>query len=345
MLSKLITVGSRGLECASGGFTIDPWKPVDTALITHAHADHSRPGSKRYVATKGSAPIMRARLGKDISLQEVDYGEKLKLGDVWVSFHPAGHVLGSAQIRVEKGDDVWVISGDYKRDPDPTCEPFELVECGTFVTEATFGFPVYTWEPPEETARQIYDWWAGDPERPTILFCYAFGKAQRVLAELLRFTDKPVYLHGAVTRLTKLYRELGIDMLSTKSVSDHPKGHDFSGELIIAPPSAHRSAWMKRFKLPQTGFASGWMLVRGNRRRRGYERGFVLSDHVDWPSLIQTVDETKAHTVLPTHGQTDVVARYLRETRGLNARPLETLYEDGGEAEISQDTKEEAGAA
>lgn len=324
--NSLIGVTECGLTCRTGGFSVDPAKGVELALITHAHADHARPGSRRYLATTMSAPILKARLG-DIDITGVEYGETLELGDTLVSFHPAGHVLGSAQIRIERGAEVWVVSGDYKRSPDPTCEPFEVIPCTTFITEATFGLPVYTWEVPEVTAKRIFDWWTQDPERPSLLFCYAFGKAQRVLAELQRFTERPVYLHGAVARLTELYREAGVKMLPTKNVADEAKGFDFKGELVIAPPSAHRSAWMKRFKLPQTGFASGWMQVRGNRRRRGFERGFVLSDHADWKGLVDTVDETGARTVLVTHGQSDVFARFLREKRGLDARPLASLYE------------------
>lgn len=329
----VIDVTQTGLECKAGGFFIDPWRPSDLALITHAHADHARPGAKRYVATKVSESVLRARLGADIDLQTVEYGEQLKLGDALVSFHPAGHVLGSAQIRVEVGDEVWVVSGDYKRAADPTCEPFEVIPCTTFITEATFGLPVYRWQPSEQVAQDIFEWWTGDPERPSLLFCYAFGKAQRVLAELSKFTNRTVYLHGAVMRLTELYREQGIEMVPTQAVSDFPRGHDFRGELIIAPPSGHRSTWMKRFKLPQTAFASGWMQVRGNRRRRGYERGFVLSDHVDWTNLIKTIDETGARQVFATHGQTDIVARYLRETRGIDARPLPTPFEGESEAD------------
>ncbi len=328
----LIEVSKNGLYCSQGEFFIDPWGETDLALITHAHADHARRGSRRYLATRASEPILRARLGEDINLQTVDYGERLPFGDTWVSFHPAGHVLGSAQVRVERGDEVWVVSGDYKRAPDPTCEAFEPVQCMTFITEATFGLPVYRWSPPERVAKDIFDWWTSDPARPSLLFCYAFGKAQRVLAELTRFTDRTVYLHGAVARLTELYREQGIKMLPTENVSDFPKNHDFGGELVIAPPSGHRSSWMKRFKLPQTAFASGWMAVRGNRRRRGYERGFVLSDHADWSNLIRSIDETGAKTVFATHGQTDVLSRFLRETRGLDARPLPAPYE-GEEAD------------
>ncbi len=328
---SLITLRPEGLYCEAGGFYIDPWRPVDLALITHAHSDHARAGSQQYIATQISAGVLQRRLGEEIALQGVQYGERLKLGDTWVSFHPAGHVLGSAQIRVEQGDDVWVVSGDYKRDADPTCAPFEVIPCNTFITEATFGLPIYKWETGEQIAQQIYDWWQQDCDRASILFCYAFGKAQRILSELTRFTDRPVYVHGAIQALTEIYRDQGIPMLETIPTSDMPRNHRYAGELVLSPPSGHRSSWMKRFKHPQTAFASGWMAVRGARRRRGYERGFVLSDHADWPSLINTVQQTGAQTVYVTHGQNDVLARYLQEAYHLNAMPLDTLYEGEGD--------------
>lgn len=331
MVAPLITVTKQGLYCKAGDFYIDAWKPVETDLLTHAHSDHARSGASRYIATAVSDGILRKRLGQEIDLQGVEYGEKLKLGDTWVSFHSAGHVLGSAQIRIEHKEEVWVASGDYKRCADPTTEPFEVVPCDAFITEATFGLPIYQWQSGAETAREIFDWWQSDLNRPTLLFCYAFGKAQRVLAELRSLTDHPVYLHGAVQNLVETYRNVGVEMVETIPVSAMDRKYKFEGDLIIAPPSAHRSPWMKRFKHPQTGFASGWMAVRGNRRRRGYERGFVLSDHADWPSLIKTVRETGAKQVYVTHGQNDVLSRYLREVEGVDAQPLDTLFE--GEAE------------
>ena len=327
----LITVRPEGLYCEKGDFFIDPWRPVGTALVTHAHSDHARSGSDHYIATAVSEGILRKRLGNEIDLEGVQYGEKLQLGETWVSFHSAGHVLGSAQIRVEHKDEVWVVSGDYKRCADPSCAPFEVVPCNAFITEATFGLPIYRWDPGAETARRIYDWWQGDQGRASILFCYAFGKAQRILAELTQFTDRPVYVHGAIQALTEIYRKQGVQMLPTISTSEMPRNHKYTGELVLAPPSGHRSSWMKRFKHPQTAFASGWMAVRGARRRRGYERGFVLSDHADWPSLIQTVKDTRAETVYVTHGQSDVVARYLNETMDIEAMPLETLFEGEGD--------------
>lgn len=327
MPPALITVRPEGLYCAAGNFYIDPWKPVDTALITHAHADHAYSGHAHYYATAISEGILRRRLGKDINLSGVAYGDPIKLGDTWISFHSAGHVLGSAQVRVEHKGEVWAISGDYKRDADPSCDPFEVVECDTFITESTFGLPIYRWDSGEVTAEQICQWWQGDPTRPSLLFCYSFGKSQRVLAELTKFTDKTVYLHGAVHNLTEIYREVGVKMLPTIPVSQMEKSYKFEGDLIISPPSGHRSSWMKRFKRPQTAFASGWMAVRGARRRRGYERGFVLSDHADWPGLIETVEQTKAQTVYVTHGQNDVLSRYLSESMGIAASPLKTLFE------------------
>ncbi len=323
----LITVRPEGLYCDQGGFYIDPWRPVATALVTHAHSDHARSGSQQYYAMGASEGILRRRLGQDIRFHGLDYGQRLKLGNTWVSFHSAGHVLGSAQIRVEHKDEIWVVSGDYKRCADPTCAPFEVVECDRFITEATFGLPIYRWQPGAVTAEQIYRWWQSDPERPSLLFCYAFGKAQRVLAELARFTEKPVYVHGAVEALTAIYRQVGVAMVPTIPVSEAEAGYRFQGDLVIAPPSGHRSAWMKRFKRPQTAFASGWMAVRGARRRRGYERGFILSDHADWPSLIKTVQQTKASQVYVTHGQNDVLSRYLNEQLGITAMPLDTLFE------------------
>ncbi|WP_421657004.1 ligase-associated DNA damage response exonuclease [Leptothermofonsia sp. ETS-13] len=327
----LITVLQEGLYCEPGGFFIDPWRPVDVALITHAHSDHARSGSNRYLATKISEGILRKRLGDSVNLQGVEYGKKIQLGDTWVSFHPAGHVLGSAQIRVEHQEQVWVISGDYKRCSDPTCAPFEVVPCDTFITEATFGLPIYKWNSGEETCRKIYEWWQGDSDRPSLLFCYAFGKAQRILSELRKFTDRPVYVHGAIHVITEIYREVGIEMVPTIPASEMPRSYKFQGDLVLSPPSSHRSSWMKRFHQPQTAFASGWMAVRGARRRRGYERGFVLSDHADWRGLVNTVLHTGAKTVYVTHGQSDVLSRYLNEMYGLNAMPLRTLFEGEGD--------------
>lgn len=319
-----------GLYCRAADAWVDPWKPVPRALITHAHADHARPGCGEYWAVDSSEAVLRQRLGQSINLQPVQYGEEFWLGQCKVSFHSAGHVLGSAQIRLESDGNVWVVSGDYKRDHDPSCAPFETVACDVLITEATFGLPIYRWSSGAEVAKSIRDWWQADRSRPTLLFCYAFGKAQRLLAELKEIgVEEEVLLHGAVETITRHYREAQVPMTPSRPVSDYPLKDSLNGRLVLAPPSAHRSPWMRRFKAPQTGFASGWMAVRGARQRRGYERGFVLSDHADWPGLIQTVRESGAKQVYVTHGQSDVLARYLRECEGIAAEPLETLF--GGE--------------
>ncbi|HLL06895.1 MAG TPA: ligase-associated DNA damage response exonuclease [Myxococcaceae bacterium] len=328
----LVSVTPQGLYCPPGDFFIDPWRPVERALITHAHGDHARGGSKRYLAARAGQGLLRKRLGADVELTTLEYGEPLTVGDVKVSFHPAGHVLGSAQLRIEHRGEVWIVSGDYKRTPDPTCTPFEVVRCDTFITEATFGLPIYRWDDPRLVAEDILRWWDGNREagRASVLFCYALGKAQRILGELARLTDRPVLVHGAVNGLVGCYREAGVRMVPTQLVSETEKGASFTDALVLAPPSAGGSTWMRRFGDCATAFASGWMRVRGNRRRRGFDRGFVLSDHADWPELLQTVEDTQASRVLATHGFSDQLARYLRE-KGLDAAPLSTPFE--GEAE------------
>ena len=302
------------------------------ALITHAHADHARSGCGEYWAIGRSAAVLRQRIGQQINLHDVNYGDEHRIGDARVSFHSAGHVLGSAQIRLQAGGETWLVSGDYKRDSDPSCDPFSVVSTDVLISEATFGLPIYRWPAGRQVAADLLQWWRDAPERASLLFCYAFGKAQRLLAELHQLgVSDTVLLHGAMVPITQAYRDEGIAMVPTEALSALPRHADLSGRLVLAPPSAHRSPWMKRFKVPQTGFASGWMAVRGARRRRGYERGFVLSDHADWPGLLQTVRESKAQQVYVTHGQSDVLARYLREVEGIASEPLSTLFE--GEAE------------
>ena len=321
---SLLQLTPQGLYCPAARAWIDPWRPVPRALISHAHADHARAGCGEYWAIGASEPILRQRLGSSIDLIPVDYGQLHRIGDARVSFHSAGHVLGSAQIRLEAGGESWLVSGDYKRCADPSCAPFEPATADVFITEATFGLPIYRWRSGAQVAADIVQWWRGAPERPSLLFAYAFGKAQRLLAELAAIgVREEVLLHGAVEALMPAYREAGVVLPPTQAVSALAKGESLAGRLVIAPPSAHRSVWMRRFKLPQTAFVSGWMAVRGARRRRGYERGFVLSDHADWPGLLQSVKESGARQVYVTHGNSDGLARYLREVEGLSAEPLE----------------------
>jgi len=335
-MPDVVTLTAAGLFCPAGGFFVDPWRAVDTALITHAHGDHARPGSRRYHAAAPGVGLLRRRLGA--AIEGHAFGTPLRFGDATVSFYPAGHVLGSAQIRIEAGGEVWVVSGDYKRDLDPSCEPFELVPCDVFITEATFALPIYRWPPVADVIGELVRWWQENAAagRNTVLFCYALGKAQRLLAELHGRVERPVLVHGAIETMLEPYREAGVALAPTRPAGPRAKGERFSGELVIAPPSAFGSTWLRRFGDPATAFASGWMRVRGNRRRRGFDRGLVLSDHVDWPGLLRTIEETGAKRVFVTHGYNDTLARYLNG-RGLDAAPLATLFEGEDAAEAAAD--------
>ncbi len=326
-MPELISVRPEGLYCEPGGFFIDPWQPVERAVLTHAHGDHAWPGSPRYLCAAPGLGVTRRRL-PDAVVEGLAYGEPQRIGDVTLSFHPAGHVLGSAQVRLEHRGEVWVVSGDYKRASDPTCAPFEPQRCDVFITEATFGSPLFRWDAPGDIARDILAWWQKNRAdgRASVLFCYVLGKAQRVLAELGALTDDTVYLHGMMAAPTALYREAGVRLAPTALVSQAEEGRSFAGELILAPPSARGTPWAKRFGDYSPALASGAMRLRGTRRRQGYERGFALSDHADWPALLSTVRETQAPRVLVTHGYADQLARYLRGL-GLDAQPLSTRYE------------------
>ena len=323
----LLRLAERGLYCEAGDFYIDPWQPVERAVITHGHGDHARWGSNRYLSSREGESVLRTRLGASVTIRAVDWGEPVDVNGVRISLHPAGHILGSAQIRVEHRGEVWVASGDYKVEPDPTCTPFELVRCHTFITESTFGLPIYRWTPDRDVFDEIRGWWRinRDHGRASVLFGYALGKAQRLLAGLADADIGPVYTHGAVERLNRDYRRDGVRLAETQYASGMPRGHDFAGSLVVAPPSAAGSTWLRRFGSISTGFASGWMRVRGNRRRRALDRGFALSDHVDWPSILATVEGTGADRVWVTHGTREPLVRWLTE-RGIEAKAVASLW-------------------
>ncbi|AMY07237.1 putative exonuclease, DNA ligase-associated [Luteitalea pratensis] len=330
-MTNMLRATADGLFCPAGPFHIDPAGPVDLAILTHAHADHARPGSSRYVCAVPGLPVLRRRLGPDVAIDGWTYGERQRIGDVDVSLHPAGHVAGSAQVRVHDGRETWVVSGDYKRQPDPTCTPFEIVPCDTFVSEATFALPIYRWPPVEDVTADLRTWISGNREagRPTVLYAYSLGKAQRVLALLCdsgrarragpTFSlDEPALVHGAVAGMVDAYRDAGTPLPDVEAVLDETRGAATRGRVIIAPPSAINTPWLKRFPDAATAMLSGWMRVRGARRWKGVDRGFVLSDHADWPALLDTIEATGARRVLATHGYADVLARACAE-RGLDA--------------------------
>ena len=330
-MPDLILRRPEGLYCPAGDFYIDPWRPVDRAVITHAHADHSRWGHRHYLAQRRAESLMRLRLG-DIDFQGLAYEERLQIGSATVSLHPAGHVLGSAQVRVEVAGEVWVASGDYfvsgTEDRNATCEAFEPVRCDTFITESTFGLPIYRWEPQCRTMAGINAWWSSNRAegRGSLLLAYSLGKAQRLLAGLDDDIG-PIYLHPAAERMTQAYREAGVALPAARLLDGGIDRKDLSRAMIIAPPAVHGSAWTRRLGEHGDAFASGWMRLRGARRRRGVDRGFVLSDHADWPGLLKAIAATGAGRVIVTHGYEAVMTRWLQQ-QGLQASPLDTEYGD-----------------
>jgi putative mRNA 3-end processing factor len=327
---SMLSVTDRGLHCEAADVYVDPWAPVDRAVVTHAHGDHVAWGCGAYLTAAPGLGVLRARLGPDARIQTLAYGESLERHGVRISLHPAGHILGSAQVRLEHGGEVTVVSGDYKTEPDRTCAAFEPIRCDTFVTESTFGLPIYRWRPEAELFDDINRWWRAnrDAGRVSLLFGYALGKAQRLLSGLDPSIG-PILTHGAVERMTELYRAEGVALPPTTHAASAGKA---PGAVVVAPPSADGSPWTRRFGAASTAFASGWMQVRGARRRQGVDRGFALSDHCDWPGLLAAIAATGAGEVWVTHGYTAVVERWLTE-HGIRSRAVATRYEGEREDE------------
>ena len=325
-MADVLTFTDRGIYCPAADLYIDPWRPVDRALITHGHADHARPGMGRYLATGAAAPVMRHRLGAQARIETVAYGETRRIGDATISYHPAGHVPGSAQIRVEVAGEVWVVSGDYKTVADGLSEPFEPVPCHAFITECTFGLPVFSWTPQDVLAAQINDWWAANRAagRFSLLGAYALGKAQRLLTTV-DASIGPILTHGAIEATNAVLRAQGIALPDTIRVTPDTDLAATPGALVLATPGALGQSWARRFKPASTAFASGWMALRGVRRRRGSDRGFVMSDHADWDGLNEAIRATGADRVFVTHGYTSVFRRWLEE-QGFEAGIVATEF-------------------
>ncbi len=311
----LLELRRDGLYCPAGDFHVDPWEPAGRAVVTHAHSDHACPGSQHYLAAGPGAGLLRERIGSGGTIQAAAYGERIAIGDALVSFHPAGHILGSAQVRIEHRGEVWVVSGDYKLAPDPTCAPFEPLRCHTFVSESTFGLPIFRWAPEQETFAAIHGWWRGNREagKTSVLYAYPLGKAQRVLAGLDPSIGS-IHAHDAVERYSRAYRQQGVTL--------PPQGAREGASLVVAPPGyEHRGPRIS------TALVSGWMRIRGARRRRSLDRGFVLSDHADWPGLLAAIDATGAESVWVTHGFRAPLVRWLQE-HGRDALAVEARYQE-----------------
>ena len=341
---RLLETTNFGLYCAEGDFYVDPWRAVDRAVVTHAHADHACRGCRRYLTSTDGTDVLRVRMDQGALIDGLAYGESLFINGVRVSLHPAGHILGSSQVRLEHGGLVCVVSGDYKVEPDPTCATFEPVRCHEFISESTFGLPIYRWPSQAEVFESVKAWWRTNQEsgRASVLFAYALGKAQRLIAGLGGDIG-PIYTHGAVEPLNRAYRESGVRLPATEYAAV-ASGADWSRSLIVAPPSAQGSPWLRRFGPLSTAFASGWMRIRGTRRRRSVDRGFVLSDHADWPGLLGAIEATGAERVWLTHGYTSVLARYLRD-QGRDAHVIATRYEgERDEAATGTSTEDHPGS-
>lgn len=331
---SLIDFTSNGLYCAQADVYIDPWKPVKNALITHGHADHARAGSRKYMATLSASPVLKLRLGSHIDLQSVAYGEVVTINGVSISFHPAGHIIGSAQIRLEYKGEIWVVSGDYKTEYDGISEAFELVKCHAFISECTFGLPVFKWSKQSEVFDDINEWWRANQAdgKASIISAYSLGKAQRLLNGINPEIGK-IFAHAAIENVNDVIRKQRIKLPETTRLDIKSKAKEFAGSLVIVPPSAMSGDWTKRLGSHSLADASGWMGMRGTRRRKSVDRGFVLSDHADWEGLLDTIKETGAEKIFVTHGYTDIFCKYLQSI-GYDAHIVSTEYNgDDGEGE------------
>lgn len=328
MATPLIQETSSGLYCEVGDFYIDPFRRVSKAVVTHAHADHARPGSGKYLAAKEGRRVLRHRLGPSAEIEALPYGEQKLINGVTLSFHPAGHILGSAQVRIEYRGEIWVVSGDYKTEPDATCAAFEHVRCHTFITESTFGLPIYRWAAQQEIFADINRWWkqCRDEGHAAVLLAYALGKAQRLIAGVDPSIGA-IYCHPSVQQLNDEYRASGVDLPKTWLSSQAPARKDWGGVLVVTPPSTANSKWLSSFGKTSIAMVSGWMLTRQTPKSQSFENGFPLSDHADWPGLLQAIDESRAEKILVTHGQTDAMVQWLNEN-GRNARAVVTEFQN-----------------
>ncbi len=332
---QLLHPTPNGLYCPPGDFYVDPVRPVGRALVTHGHSDHARSGHTHVLATRQTLDIMAIRYGDNFcdSAQAAEFGEMIQHHGVSVCFHPAGHVLGSAQIEIEHQGTRIVVSGDYKRGADPTCAAFEPVPCDVFITEATFGLPVFHHPDPKIEILKLITSLNQFPERSHLVGAYALGKAQRVISLIRRSGyDKPIYIHGALTRLCDYYRGEGIDLgVLRPATTEDTKSGAFKGAIVVGPPSAFNDRWARRFEDPLSIFASGWMMVRQRAKQRGVELPLVISDHCDWPELIATITDIAPQQVWVTHGREEALVRWC-ELAGIKARPLHLVgYEDEGD--------------
>ena len=318
-ISDLIKYNKSGLYCKIADVWIDPNKPVKRALITHAHMDHFTFGCDEYISTYETAIILKDRIGKDINIKTYDYGKVFKINGTKISFHPSGHILGSSQIKFNFADEKWLITGDFKRQKDETCNEYEIVKTDYLISESTFGLPIFKWDEPQNIAEDIAKWVSHSQEKTSILFCYSLGKAQRLLNEISKTNFKnKIHTHSSIYKMNNCYKKLGINIIDTKKFDKNKNFEDLKGSLILLPPALNKSSFLKNLKNIQTGFASGWMSIRALRRRSGYDKGFSISDHADWMAILNTIKESEAKNIFFHHGDYETLNRYLKEKNSIN---------------------------
>lgn len=336
----LIEFTNKGIYCKQGKFYIDPWRPVDLAVTTHGHADHVKWGNKAYLCHQLTKSILNQRLGEDLNIQTLGYGEEISINSVRLSLHPAGHVIGSSQVRLEYKGEICVISGDYKTEDDGISTAFEPVKCHTFVSESTFGLPIYKWQPQETIFDQIRDWVSGnhDQSKTSVLVAYSLGKAQRLIRGLAGYSN--LYVHNSIANLNDRFIAAGVDLPKTIRITTETRKEDLQNGIVIVPPALADGRWIKNLHKAATGVCSGWMQVRASRRWRSADAGFALSDHADWPGLLSAIKATEAEKVFVTHGYTATFSKYLNEI-GIESEEVKTQYGNEDDEEIPEAATDE----
>ncbi len=324
-LKPLIYLDIKGIYCLSGNFWVDPYKPVKKALITHSHFDHIALGCDEYICSYETGRLLNQRIGPYINIKTYHYEEIFYINGIKVSFHPSGHILGSSQIRIEAGQETWLVTGDFKRQKDKTCVNYRKVKTDYLISESTFALPIFNWEPTRKIINQITHWTLESEDTTSILFCYSLGKAQRILSELNNRKIKNIFTHKSINKMTDIYRSLGIDIFETQTFDKNINFEKYDNSLILLPPSLNNKKFLKRFKKVQTSFASGWMSIRALKKRSGYDKGFVISDHADWNGLIKTIKDSQAKQVYLHHGDGENLKKYLSDTENINISSLAKL--------------------
>jgi putative mRNA 3-end processing factor len=315
----LIRYKDGSLYCEPADVWIDPTRPVKTALITHAHFDHFAFGCNEYFSTKETAMLLRERVRDNINIKTFDYGEEFKINGIRISFHPAGHILGSSQIKFIFAEEKWLITGDFKLQKDETCKEYEVVKTDYLISECTFGLPIFKWDETNKIAINIAKWITNSPDKTSLLFCYSLGKAQRLLNEISKTNFKGnIYSHSSIEKINNCYKKLGISIINTTKIENKNKIDELKGSLILLPPSLSKGSYLKNFKNIQTAFASGWMSIRALRKRSGYDKGFPISDHADWDGILEVVKKSEAKNVFFHHGDSEALSKFLVEKESIN---------------------------